>query len=157
MVSFSSPIKRGFQYIPETYVNSISKSTPIPSHSGPPVGAHTSGFYSKMRMENQRPATRASATLTSMLSDISNSSKTVKQESVEKEQPVFSNRVSFVEKGKFPQGIVTIIDTYIAEPDINFIEESLAQLTDIDAPTNRSVDALNDLLDAVETDTSIMM
>jgi hypothetical protein len=153
-VSFSSPIKKDFQYIPDTFVNTISKTTAVPAHSGPPVGAHTSGFYSKLRMENSRPHTRASITLTSMLSEISSVSKTPKPEATieEKEPSPNGNRVSFFEESK-NAGTVTIIDTYTAEPDMSLIEDCLAQLTDMDAHTIRILDSLNDLLDAIDQET----
>jgi hypothetical protein len=154
-VSFSSPIKKDFQYLPDTFVNTISKTTAVPAHSGPPVGAHTSGFYSKLRMENNRPSARASITLTSMLSEITSVSKIPKPETMieEKEPSPNGNRVSFFEESKNNAGTVTIIDTYIAEPDLSLIEDCLAQLTDVDAHTIRILDSLNDLLDATDTDT----
>jgi hypothetical protein len=157
-IAISSP--KDFQFVPETFVNNISKATSPSGSSGPPVGAHTAGLYTKLRLEAQRSIPRGALSVTHMLKDIGSSSdkKVSTRNHIKNNTETFNNRrVSFGNEEIFQESLTIGIDSYKLEPDMYVIEESLAILIDIDSSGTVILDALNELIEAIEVDTEPSM
>ncbi|KAJ3261103.1 hypothetical protein HK103_006412 [Boothiomyces macroporosus] len=114
--------------------------------SGLPTGAHTSGFYTKLRQEQVKQATiKSSITITDMLNDI-NIPKSLKNE---ENSFVFDVRRASLpapstNRDSNATGVV-IVDSWFPEPDLEAVEKQLAILTDIDATMYKLSEALSEL------------
>ncbi|KAJ3315054.1 hypothetical protein HDV04_004854 [Boothiomyces sp. JEL0838] len=126
--------------------------------SGLPTGAHTSGFYTKLRQEQVKQATiKTSITITDMLNDI-NIPKGSKNE---ENSFVFDVRRASLpapstNRDSNATGVV-IVDSWFPEPDLEAVEKQLAILTDIDATMYKLSEALSELnrLSTMETEPSM--
>lgn len=127
--------------------SAISKVCISRHHSGAPLGAHNSGFYSKMRMDtfkvsNLTPSIQINNLLKHKLKS---GSKSQKRSDLENEPPrsIFSIAKITIE---------TTGDYTMFGSNLENLELELAQLSDIDADSPRILETLKGLIEAIQSE-----
>ncbi|KAJ3373472.1 hypothetical protein HDU91_000087 [Kappamyces sp. JEL0680] len=155
---------------PESGTPSSEGSSPTDSRASPhhaasfPVGAHTSGFYTKKRSAKIREESRGSSFSISKLLHSVTVAEPVVPKAAASLPPKTStgsrdSQISF-SNGKFERRISFSNDfpddgndSWLPEPDIDEIESCLARLTDTDTTSTRLVENITKLAELTETET----
>lgn len=126
------------------------------NHPGYPVGAHTAGFYTKMRSDQLRTSPTKGVSIASLISSVpkpepkqvSNlEGETDKKSfgiSFQQQQPHKRQAISFLSDITTTQ--INGPDSWKPEPDQEAMEELLAQLTDSDSHAIKISESLSELL-----------
>jgi hypothetical protein len=134
--------------IPQVKNSNSKKEQAIPY----PVGAYTSGYYSKLRAEQySRPITPATITellkLNSTIVDKSIKTPLLDQTLIEK-----STNITRMSAHHAPT-----LQQWLPEPDKALIQEEAGKLTDIDASANIIIESLKELIEQCKIETGISL
>lgn len=135
---------------------------PLNHSSSFPVGAHTSGYYSKLRNDQNKFGSKgASVNIVSLIQNVQLSPKASEMPiSLEEENPretkiVVNNRqrATIVLPTEFNMTQINSSNEWKPEPDTDTIDDLLAQLSDADNALLRVAESLSELIGLTEVKT----